>query len=294
MVTQAPPPGGDLTGEGTIVGTTRYMAPEQVEGGTIDGRTDIFALGTVLYEMTTGKRAFDGKSQVSVVAAILEHQPVPISTLQPLTPPAFEHVVTTCLAKSPDDRWQTARDVAKQLQWIASTTSSAMPAPPPSAAVTRRSRLRGVLVAVATIAAIAATWAIATRFKPAEAPAQVMRFEIPTITIANPSFLPMLVVSPDGRWVAFIAQEGWVDSDVVASQRRRGRGAQDSRHEGAVNPFWSPDSRHVGYAGGGPTDAGRHRWRSAQAITTLPGGVRVYRRNLEREQRHRVRRRCRR
>jgi eukaryotic-like serine/threonine-protein kinase len=251
MVTQAPPVGGDLTGEGTVVGTTRYMAPEQVEGGTVDGRTDIFALGAVLYEMTTGQKAFEGKSHVSVVAAILEHEPTPISKLQPLTPPAFEHVVTTCLAKAPDDRWQTAKDVAKQLQWIASTLSSAMVASQPSASVKRRSRMRAALVTLVTIAAIGATWAIATRFKPVEAPPQVMRFEIPTITIANPNFLPMLAASPDGRWVAFVAQDGgttptlWLRSvDAVEARKIPGT-------EGALNPFWSPDSRHLGYGAGG-------------------------------------------
>src|SRR5438477_3722633 len=108
-----------LTGEGTIVGTFQYMAPEQLEGKEADARTDIFALGEVIYETATGKPAFSGKSRASLIAAILTTEPPPISQLQPLTPPALERVVKTCLAKDPDDRWQSARDIATNLEWIA-------------------------------------------------------------------------------------------------------------------------------------------------------------------------------
>jgi eukaryotic-like serine/threonine-protein kinase len=108
-----------LTVEGTIIGTFQYMAPEQLEGKEADTRTDIFALGEVIYEMATGKPAFSGKSRASLIAAILTTEPPPISQLQPLTPPALERVVKTCLAKDPDDRWQSARDIATNLEWIA-------------------------------------------------------------------------------------------------------------------------------------------------------------------------------
>ena len=273
MLTQAEPAGRDLTDAGSIVGTTRYMAPEQLEGGHIDGRTDIFALGAVLYEMTTGRKAFDGKSQVSVVAAILEHQPTPISLLQPLTPPALEHVVATCLAKSPDDRWQTARDVAKQLKWIGSSTGAAAVATSPSIPA-RRAPWRTIGAVAGTIAAVAGVWAVATWFKPSEPAAQVMRFEVPAASVANPAFLTMLAVSPDGRLIAFIGQEAagappalWLRPiDSVDARKVAGT-------EGALSPFWSPDSRHVAYvslqgtlmrvdvAGGPP-----------QTITALPGG----------------------
>ena len=109
----------DLTAEGTILGTIQYMSPEQLEGKETDGRTDIFALGTVLYEMATGQKAFSGKSQASLIAAILSSEPAPISTIQPMSPPAFDRVVKTCLAKDPDDRWQTTHDVMLELKWIA-------------------------------------------------------------------------------------------------------------------------------------------------------------------------------
>ena len=123
-VSQASPV-SPLTAAGTLIGTIQYMSPEQIEGKEADARSDLFALGAVLYEMTTGARPFEGKSQISVASAILEKEPEPISALQPLTPPAFEHVVTACLAKNPDDRIQTAHDVALELKWIAQSGTSA-------------------------------------------------------------------------------------------------------------------------------------------------------------------------
>src|SRR6266436_2867220 len=107
-----------LTGQGLVVGTFQYMSPEQVEGKEADARSDIFALGSVVYEMATGKRAFEGKSHASIVAAILASEPQPISAVQPMSPPALDRVVQGCLAKDPDERWQTAHDVKLQLQWI--------------------------------------------------------------------------------------------------------------------------------------------------------------------------------
>ena len=104
-----------LTGDGTILGTPQYMSPEQVEGKEADARTDIFAFGCVLYEMLTGKRAFDGKNHASVIAKILEGEPQPVRELQPVTPPSLERVLKTCLAKDPDDRWQSARDLRHTL-----------------------------------------------------------------------------------------------------------------------------------------------------------------------------------
>src|ERR1700758_1255670 len=104
-----PTEGSNLTAQGTILGTLQYMAPEQLEGEEADARTDIFAFGVVVYEMATGRKAFEGKSQASLIAKILETEPPPISSLQPMTPPTLDRVVKKCLAKEPDDRWQTAR-----------------------------------------------------------------------------------------------------------------------------------------------------------------------------------------
>src|SRR5262249_36975368 len=114
-----------LTAAGTIVGTFHYMAPEQVEGKEADARSDIFSLGAVLYEMASGRRAFSGKSHASIVAAILASEPQPVSSMQPMSPPALDRVIKGCLAKDPDERWQTAHDVKLQLQWIAEGGSQA-------------------------------------------------------------------------------------------------------------------------------------------------------------------------
>ena len=118
-------PTSPVTREGAVIGTFQYMSPEQVEGRVADARSDIFALGAVLYEMATGNRAFEGKSQISIASAILEKEPEPISRVQPMTPPALEHVVKTCLAKDPEERFQTAHDVKLQLRWIAEGGSQA-------------------------------------------------------------------------------------------------------------------------------------------------------------------------
>src|SRR5262249_13845681 len=114
-----------LTLQGTILGTLQYMAPEQLEGKDADGRTDIFAFGAVVYEMITGKKAFEGKSQVSLIGAILEREPVPVSALQPASPPTVDLVIKRCLAKDPDDRWQSAGDLAAGLEWIGQESATA-------------------------------------------------------------------------------------------------------------------------------------------------------------------------
>ncbi len=106
---------------GTVLGTVPYMAPEQLQGKEVDARADLFSFGCVLYEMLTGRRAFPGNTSASVISAIIVSEPPPISTLQPVTPPALEHLVTRCLAKDPDRRWQTARDVADELRWLQET-----------------------------------------------------------------------------------------------------------------------------------------------------------------------------
>ncbi len=142
---QLPTMKSGITGEGTILGTLQYMAPEQVEAKEVDARTDIFAFGAVVYEMATGKKAFEGKTQASLIAKILETEPPPISSLQPMTPPALDRVVKKCLAKEPEKRWQAASDVADELKWIAEGGSQlANPsAIPPRGQNRRASRVAG-------------------------------------------------------------------------------------------------------------------------------------------------------
>src|ERR1700693_414329 len=116
-----------LTAQGSLVGTLQYMAPEQLEGKEVAARTDIFAFGTVVYEMATGKKCFEGKSQASLIASILQIAPPPISSLQPMTPPALDRVIKRCLAKEPDERWHAAKDLCDELKWIAGGSSQASP-----------------------------------------------------------------------------------------------------------------------------------------------------------------------
>jgi eukaryotic-like serine/threonine-protein kinase len=165
-----------LTTAGEVLGTIQYMSPEQLEGKEADARSDIFALGAVLYEMVTGKRPFDGKSQISVASAILEKDPQPISAIQPLTPPPLERVVRTCLEKNPDDRFQSARDVRLELNWIGEGAAqgapqSAEPAPATSVAWKALPWLTSAVLAVALGGAF-----LLTRSKPSDVSYSMVTF----------------------------------------------------------------------------------------------------------------------
>ena len=234
-----------LTGTHTVVGTPQYMAPEQIEGRDVDARTDIFAFGCVLYELLTGKRAFDGKTSSSIMAAVLATRPKPIDELIPLTPPALARIVSRCLEKDPEDRWQSARDVGAELQWIAQGGSKAgLPA-----LVSARRRVREKLAwgafAIATLAAIAFAVAWVRR---APEPPPVVRF--PFVTPATLQNLSPPLISPDGRHIVFAADADgkrmlWLRPlDTIEPRPMPGT-------EGVFRPFWSPDSRFVGFIAGG-------------------------------------------
>lgn len=240
---EAPKPGAQpLTAEGTIIGTFQYMAPEQLEGQEADARSDVFALGAVLYEMATGKRAFDGKSQTSVIAAILEREPPPVSQLQPASPPALDRLVRQCLAKNPDERWQSAHDVRLELEWIRDTGGS--PAAVPVHAP--RKFWQRAAWAMAAIGFLAAVAFAAAYFLRAPQPAAMVRSSL--LPPRSWSFKPFnFAVSPDGTRLAFVATnaEGrdslWVRSLSAPSPHQLdGTG-------GAMYPFWSPDNRRIGF-----------------------------------------------
>jgi Tol biopolymer transport system component/predicted Ser/Thr protein kinase len=233
-----------LTAAGTILGTYQYMAPEQLEGREADPRTDIFAFGAVLYEMATGRRAFQGATQASLIGSIMHEQPQPASSIQPMTPPALDRVIQTCLAKDPDDRLQTAHDVKLQLQWIAEGGSVAgVPAP---VSARRRSRERIAWTAFAVASAAALAFAVAWLLR-APKPVHQTRFEIAIPADLEASGNPR--ISPDGRTVAFFATDAsgatkiWLrpmDSlDMVPLN-----GTESSFD---TRPFWSPDSRHIAF-----------------------------------------------
>jgi Tol biopolymer transport system component len=237
-----------LTQEGTILGTFQYMAPEQLEGVEADARTDIFALGAVLYEMSTGRRAFDGKTKTSLIAAIVGSEPKPIHDVQPLTPAAFEHVVAKCLAKDPDERWQSASDVASELDWIGGATSTEGSA----AHKARRDGRRLGMIALAVLALLLIGAAIASwqffRRSVAEVPI-VMSLTMPGRGIG---MFGHAAFSPDGNSVALIAE---TSSDAGARSTRslwiRQLDRLEPRElpgtEGALHPFWSQDGKSVGF-----------------------------------------------
>ena len=238
-----------LTQEGTILGTFEYMAPEQLEGREADARSDIFALGVVLYEMVTGRRAFEGKTKASLIASILDRDPIPVTTLQPVTPPALEHVINTCLEKDPDARWQTAHDVLLELKWIDRAGSGA--GAPAVSARRRKMRERGawLLAAIAAAAAVSVTaWHFGTKQPPRVIQASILAPE--KVAFAFDGVLGPLVLSRDGKRMAFIGTSDgknmiWVESlDAGAAQPLAGT-------QGAAFPFWSYDGRYIGFFAGG-------------------------------------------
>jgi Tol biopolymer transport system component len=242
-------PAAARTAVGTILGTFQYMAPEQLEGRDADARTDIFAFGTVIYEMLTGKKAFEGRSQATLIAAIIGSTPTPMSELQPLTPAGLDQIVSRALAKDPDDRWQSARDLLSQLKWIAENGSRAgapVAAPPARRGWTAPARIvSGILAALLAGVTAAALWQL-TRATPQ---AGVVRLMI--VAPENQRVAGAPIISPDGRRIAFVATtpEGtsklWLRPiDAMAPQPLPGT-------EDATYPFWSPDSRFIAFFASG-------------------------------------------
>jgi eukaryotic-like serine/threonine-protein kinase len=197
----APTLSKSLTEEGVIVGTFRYMAPEQLEGKDTDGRTDIFALGVLLYEMGTGRSAFSGASRASIIAAIMSSEPAPISALQPLSPPGLDRVVQTCLAKEPDERWQTAHDVRLQLEWIRDAGSQAgVPRVKGQRRITRE--LIAWASALFLLLAFATTF-VMRYFQPSSPPPQKIMFTVEPPPGYKPTPEAQAALSPDGALIAY-------------------------------------------------------------------------------------------
>ena len=252
--TVAAVPTTPLTVPGLLVGTLQYMAPEQLDGLEADARTDIFAFGTVLHEMITGKRAFEGKSQILLISAIATNDPPPLTTAQPATPPALEHVVKTCLAKNPDDRWQTARDLLAELKWIAGGGAAATAIMP----ATRRSgrRSRWLLPAVATLAiGVAAGLAVpAYSYFQGPPPPQELRYRLwPNPFLPRAQQTGFFSISADGSTVVFGGDQdltpdvqGLYIGRIGDTTYRRLPGADQSSQ-----PFWSPNATELAFLQGG-------------------------------------------
>jgi Tol biopolymer transport system component len=228
-----------MTEQGAIVGTFQYMSPEQVEGKELDGRSDIFSLGAALYEMLTGERAFEGKSQLSVASAILEKETAPISSVKPLTPTNLDHAIRRCLAKDLEDRWQTARDLAVELKWIGESGSqAAIPAMRPEAQNALGWlpwALCGVLVA--GLVAGAVWW-------------RSSRSEEHTMYFSAPFSFPVrdMAVAPNGQTVAVVGDRESGGKSVLWLYEVGSREARSvANTDGASFPFWSPDGRSLGF-----------------------------------------------
>jgi eukaryotic-like serine/threonine-protein kinase len=235
-----------LTAQGTIVGTYQYMSPEQLEGGEADARSDIFSFGSVLYEMATGKKAFAAKSTASLIAAILKEQPRPISELQPMAPPALERVVKTCLEKDPDERWQNAGDLKRELGWIASAGSQAgIPAP---VASKRKTRDRAVWIAAGALLALAAAYLVWKIGLTQASPTPVhLSIDLPAgKVLAHDSTYP-LAISQDGSTVVFSAYGDDRKSQLYMRKLGSFESTPLSGTEGARCPFFSPGGDWIGF-----------------------------------------------
>ncbi len=189
-----------MTEQGAIVGTFQYMSPEQIEGKELDGRSDIFSLGAVLYEMVTGKKAFEGKSQLSVASAILEKEPAAIGTIKPMTPPALDHAVRRCLTKEPERRWQSAADLAGEMQWIAEAGSQAggpVPEVPHRKLGERLAWVAACVLGIA-LAVVAMGWRRTDRTPAPAAPLVRLNAELSPDTAIDRFRGAWLALSPDG------------------------------------------------------------------------------------------------
>ena len=264
QMTSAQTAAADVTREGSIVGTLSYMSPEQLEGKPVDARSDIFSLGATLYEAATGRKAFQGTSQASVLSAILTSEPPPVSSIRALSPPSLDRLVKTCLAKDPDARWQTAHDVGLQLVSLEESGTSA----PAVGAGVRAPGRRGIwpwlLAALVGLVAVAAAVALWKSRTPSGPPARTVTFPLPPPpgrAFFTTYETTMVAVSPDGARIAFVsapfavsaagrgvaAQESpgtrtiWV-RDLATLQAQPVRGT-----EAATSLFWSPDGKSIGF-----------------------------------------------
>ena len=264
-----------ITSEGTILGTLQYMAPEQVEGGETDTRTDMFAFGCVLYEMLTARKAFEGETPASLIAAILEREPTPVATLQPLAPPLVDAIVRKCLAKNAGDRWQSAGDLASALRWAVDGAKASVAAAPPT--VWRRTYVVGALAAL-TVVALATGALFGRRYASSgTAPVPTVRFEVlpPAGVTLRPSPVAsaaQLALSPDGRHLAFVAatkgdsSQIWVRPlDSVQAQPLAGT-------DGASFPFWSPDNRFIAFFAAGKLKKVDTRGGTPQTLADAAAG----------------------
>jgi eukaryotic-like serine/threonine-protein kinase len=234
-----------LTQQGAIMGTPRYMAPEQFEGKDADRRTDIFAFGLVMYELLAGRPAFDGKAQANLIAAVLAAEPASLTSTQPLIPPALDHLIRTCLEKDPDNRRQDMHDVLLELKWIAqgaSQTQAVLPAPDKSPG--RRWLGWAAAAVLGVVAGGAAMWTL----REAPVPVRPIRFTF----AAPPRFLysrgvDLPALSPDGQTFAFLGEIAGLRRTIWLRRFDALEAVALPGTDNAVSPFWSPDGKQIAY-----------------------------------------------
>ncbi|MBZ5571368.1 MAG: serine/threonine-protein kinase [Acidobacteriia bacterium] len=251
-VAQLTSPLTPLTQKGSIVGTFQYMAPEVLQGTEADARSDIFSFGCALYEMTTGKRPFEGKSQVGVLAAILERDPEPISAAQPMAPPALDKLIRICLAKDPDQRWQSAHDLKLQLEAISEMGSRAgVPAVVLGARRSRKHLVVGLAAAgwIVAIAALLAAMLYSYRLTEERQPLRA-EIDLPAGSDMNLNFGEQLAISPDGSKLAIPANRNG-GNGLWVRDLKYGTMTLLAGTDNAIYPFWSPDSSRVGFFSNG-------------------------------------------
>jgi serine/threonine protein kinase/Tol biopolymer transport system component len=238
----------ELTGEGKIVGTLAYMSPEQIEGHDTDARSDIFALGAILYELVAGRRPFEGKTKATLIAAIVTTEPPPIRNIPT---PALEHVIRKCLVKERDDRWQSATDVAGELEWIKD-------APTTELAIKRPMRMRTrILAAVAALAVVAALIGVALSFqRRLDLANRPLRTELalPPSTLLRGVVTGPIALSPDGSRIAMAVVKSQdpksttaAESAIVVRDLASGDFKVLAGTDDAVFPFWAPDGKRIGF-----------------------------------------------
>ncbi len=235
-----------LTEEGTLVGTLQYMAPEQLEGKEADARSDIFAFGAMVYEMAAARKAFEGKSKASLIAAILEHEPPPLMSLQPVAPPALDHVVRVCMAKDPEERWQTAGDLKRELKWITESGSQVTSEPVAAARARQTGNRTAAAVTIAALVVLAtggAYWFFKGRANPASSHIALGRTTQITV---DPGLTLDPVISPDGKLIAYAAG---TTSQAHIYVRQLGATRSIKLTEGMPGhhrwPQWSPDGSRI-------------------------------------------------
>lgn len=261
-------PASPLSSAGTVIGTVQYMAPEQIQGQEADARSDVFAFGVVLYEMATGKRAFEGKTQSSIVGQILAVDPPPIASLQPMSPPALSRLVSTCLAKDPDERFQTIHDVKLRLQEIAETPE--FPQSSTKAALPGRTLVALFACVAVTLFALATVMVFSFLKKTPTAQPTQFQVDLGALQVVWQTTGSRVAISPDGRTAVMLLHGDTIKPQLFVRRMDSLAVTAIPGTEGGTQPFFSPDGQWLGYSAGGKLRKQKLSGGVPVTICTLP------------------------